>query len=177
MSDKDPINYAKEVGKSYLNDSFESEDSKEVKQAYRQLARVNGFLFDRIPVEVVFTTQDPYEDFEEMKRDIEQNDRMKIFSGGSNPKHLTQQENNISRAVHDYFGHYKNNVPFTLKGEFLKWYNMRKMYPNDTSRLLFTEVVCQTSAVIYLGGFTDEFKQRGIFPKQEWVDTFKEFYV
>jgi hypothetical protein len=174
--DTKPIDYAKQVGESYLNDSFESEDSKRIETAYKQLTRINKHLFDRIPVNVVFTEKDPYDNFEEMKQDIEENDRMKIFAGGSTPKHLTERENNISRAVHDYFGHYRNNVPFTLEGEFRKWYNMRDMYPKNVSRLLFSEVVCQTSAVIHLGGFTDEFRQRGIFPRKEWIETFKEMY-
>jgi hypothetical protein len=175
MSEKD-INYAKEVGKSYLNDSFESENTKEVEKTYKQLARINGYLFSQIPVKVVFTEKDPYDNFKQMSDDIEGNNRMKIFSGGSTPKHLSERENNISRAVHDYFGHYKNEKPFTLKGEFMKWYNMREYYPKNVQRLLFTEVVCQTSAVIYLGGFTDEFRQRGILAKDEWINTFKDIY-
>ena len=173
---------AKQIGKEYMEKK--PENRQEVKESYKKLARINKYLFEQIPVNVEFVQEDPYTpenssspSYELMCEDIERNDNMKIFAGGSEPEYLNHRQNIIGRAVHDFYGHYLFQCPFTLEGEFRKWHNMREFYPEDVVQLLFSEVVCQTCEVIYLGGFSEKFVQNPVYPKPEWIEYFNDKYL
>lgn len=166
---------AERIGREYHETEVHGGVPAELREATRMLVKMNDYLFDAIKahgVDVIFTEEDPYESFEEMCSDIKINDRLKIFSGGSHPPHMTVQDNLKNRAVHDYWGHYKHGVDFTFWGEFAKWHHMKKWYPEIVSRLLLQEVVGQTGLCWYLdGGYSSpEYEQKAFLAPTEWAD-------
>ena len=166
---------ANRIGKEYHEIETYGGVPAELREATRLLVKMNDYLFDAIKahgVDVVFTEEDPYETHEEMCSDIEVNDRLKIFSGGSHPTNMTVQDNLKNRAVHDYWGHYKHDVDFTFWGEFAKWHHMKQWYPEIVHRLLLEEVVGQTGLCWYLdGGYSNpEYEQKSFLAPTEWAD-------
>jgi hypothetical protein len=152
-----------------------------LKQATKMLVKMNDYLFDAIKaygVEVIFTEDDPYDSFEEMCSDIEINRRMLIFSGGSHPTFMTKQDNLKNRAVHDFWGHYKNDCDFSFWGEFEKWHHMKQWYPEIVHRLTLQEVVGQTGLCWYLeGGFdSPDYEQKSFLAPSSWADLCYKHY-
>jgi len=109
----------------------------------------NDLLFDRMTDEITVydTPNDPYNSYEEMVLDIHENKTMGVFNGGSIAPYMgstrttAQSATVVHRAVHDYYGHYKHGVDFSLAGEFSKWHYMQKYYAEPVHRLTFTDVV------------------------------------
>lgn len=165
---------AERIGEEYMEMDVNG-PSPDVKQAADMLAKTNEYLYKRIGqegVSVEFTENDPYDSFEEMCKDIEENQQMLIFSGGTQPEHMSKQENLINRAVHDYWGHYKNNVGFNFWGEFQKWHHMRQYYSESVNKLTAAEVIGQTGVAWYLeGGFNSpKFVQKPIMAPESWIE-------
>ena len=160
------------IGNEYLDAEVSETESQAVRRAVDLLNSVNRGLFEKIPVQVWFTEEDPYSSYEEMRRDIEENERLLIFSGGTTPPYNDHDSNLKTRAVHDYWGHYHYDVDFSFWGEFTKWASMREVYPAATHRLTFTEVVGQLSAASQLeGGFGDPaFSQKAILAPDRWIN-------
>lgn len=165
------------IGESYLTGSFSTEGHPMVEEAYRRIAKLNRILYDQIPVPVIWTHDDPYGSYEEMRHKVDTNEELLVFAGGSKPKYMSQEDNVKGRAVHDYFGHLRHDVDFSIEGEFRKWFNARKHYPacDDVGapvhRLLFTEIVGQRCvAEILDGGFDNEqFTQRAVPAPKGWI--------
>jgi len=101
-------------------------------------------------VNVVFTEQDPYPDFEAMQRDIENNRRMLIWTGASDHGVWTPEENWRFRAVHDYMVHLAGGHLFTLRGEMAAYNRHVKIAPPRARPALFAEVVGQVCTYLYL---------------------------
>lgn len=166
---------AERIGREYHEIETYGAVPAEVEEAARLLSKMNDYLFDAIEAEgitVEFTDEDPYESYEEMCVEIEYNGILRIFSGGSHPDHMTKEENLKNRAVHDYWGHYKNDCDFTFWGEFQKWHHMKKWYPEPTHRLTLQEVVGQTGLCWYLeGGFdSPDYEQKSFLAPTKWAD-------
>jgi len=161
------------VASMYLN-----KPEQDLEEEYGALGRYNEERFEDIPLDVEFIEGDPYGSAAEMFEDIEQNDRLKIFSGGSHPDGMSEEQNVKGRAVHDYFGHYGNQVDFSLEGEFQKWYNQRHDVPDGSEDLYFSEVVGQVALVHYLDdGFEDDrFEQRSVVLDEGLIDSVIEFF-
>lgn len=162
------------VGSAYL----ETEE-QDLSEKYEKLGEYNEKRFEDIPVDVHFTSDDPYGSAEEMWTDIEENDQLYIFDGGSHPEGMTHEQNVKGRAVHDYFGHYMNQCDFSLEGEFQKWYNQRDEVPEGTEGLYFSEVVGQTALVHYLDdGFEDpDFEQRSVVLDEGLRDGVVDYFL
>lgn len=146
---------------------------------YEALGRYNQNRFEDIPIPVVFTENDPYSDAEELFEGIEGDEELRIFSGGSSPEGMTDKQNLKGRAVHDYFGHYKNQCGFSLEGEFTKWFNQKSEVPEMSEALYFSEVVGQTALVHYLeDGFEDpDFDQRSVLIDEDVRDGVIEYFT
>jgi hypothetical protein len=168
------------IGAEYVNCSFQSEQSELTQESYRNIARINGGKFASLmsEVDVVFTEDDPYASYQDMKEKVEETDTLKVFSGGTHPdpRFMTETENVIGRAVHDYYGHLSADVNFSFEGEFRKWQHVKDDYFPRDREVLFAEVVGQLSAAKFLdGGFADpRFEQREIRAPQRWIDWTKE---
>lgn len=162
------------VAENYLQS-----EEVDLSEEYGALGEYNETRFEDIPVEVVFTEDDPYKNAEELWADIEENNQMYIFSGGSSPEGMTDKQNLKGRAVHDYFGHFKNQCDFSTEGEFTKWYNQKEDVPDKAEDLLFAEVVGQVSLVHYLdGGFEDpDFEQRSVLIGDEIKEGVIDYFL
>lgn len=160
-----------------LAENYLEKPEQDLEQEYELLGEYNRQRFEEIPVDVYFNESDPYSCAEEMFDDIENNERLVIFSGGSHPEHLTEEENLKGRAVHDYFGHYGNRVDFSFEGEYKKWEAQRSDVPDGCESVLFAEVVGQTALVHYLeDSFEDDrFEQRSVVIDEELQNAVVEY--
>ena len=156
------------IGNEYLlrKDSIE-EETPFVKDAFKEIAKVNRELFDLIPYEVYFTTEDMYTSAKHMRERVLADGVIYIYTGWSGHPYLTQEENNIGRAVHDVFAHMVCGCPFTFEGEYTAYLEQRKWYPEWTWDVLFAEIPAQTAAY-YVNGSHD-FDQRAIAAPHFWI--------
>jgi len=105
-----------------------------------------------------FTEKDPYPSMEQMRKDVKETGKLKIYTGESKHPIWTEEENHIFRAVHDALGHlagYKKNKghKFDLRGE-LGVYNRQIKVVSPKARIaLFTELVGQVCTSIVTGKF------------------------
>lgn len=102
-------------------------------------------------IDVQFVDEDPYPDFESMRRDVEANRRMLIWTGASDHGVWTPEENWRFRAVHDYMVHLAGGHPFTLRGEMAAYNRHVKIAPPRARLALFVEVVGQVCTYMFLG--------------------------
>lgn len=167
-------NWCDEIGWRYVSGEYRQTPDTTRQFVFHELAHVNNQLFDSIPVTVNFVSDDPYDDFADMKEWVNRTDMLRIFSGGDTPQYLTNQENLIGRAVHDWFGHLSHDCDFSPEGEFTKWFNMVDFYPKHVTQLLFGEVVAQVAAVHHVGGF--DYEQRPCVAPTSWIEQVCQHY-
>jgi hypothetical protein len=148
------------LGKSYVEGLYESENSLQVFDDFRTIVKVNKELFKHIPYKVVFTEEDTYTSAKQMREEVLRTGVIYIYSGWSGHPFLSQEENNIGRAVHDVFAHMVCGCPFTFQGELNAYYTQREYYPKGVWNTLFAEIPMQTAAYYYTGGH--DFPQRAI---------------
>jgi hypothetical protein len=164
---------AQRIGKEYIElPRLHGEDTADTIDAYEELAQRHEILYEQIDVPVLWTHNDPYTDADEMMRRVEEDDEFLVFAGGSHADHMTVEQNIKGRAVHDYFGHIRFSVDFSVEGEYGKWKHAKQFYPPETRRVLFTEIVGQRCAAAYLDdAYTDPaFEQRAAPAPARWVD-------
>lgn len=158
----------RKIGAEYVRGIFESEGSFHVEQSYRIISKINNQLFNYIPYRVFFTDNDPYITAAEMRRSVLDTGVIRVYTGWSGHPYLTQEENNVSRAVHDVFSHLVCGCPFTFEGEYTAYLEQRKYYPESVWRVLFAEIPAQTAAYYYSLGFN--YKQRAIEAPERWLN-------
>jgi hypothetical protein len=158
------------IGTEYLTRSHGVLDhsSEHVQAAFKEISRVNRELFALIPYEVVFTEKDVYSSAREMRERVQSENKIYIYTGWSGHPLLTQEDNNIGRAVHDVFAHLVCGCPFNFEGEYTAYLEQRKWYPQWTWDVLFAEIPAQTAAY-YVNGSHD-FDQRAIAASKRWME-------
>lgn len=172
-----PREVARRIGQEYVEDHDrlpmpDTPAQVNVIQAFDTMRRINLGLYEDIPIPVVFTESDPYDDYTDMAETVDREGELRIFSGGA-PHPLWDHDTEvISRAVHDYHGHLHLDVPFTIEGEYRKWEHSRTHYPAYCDRVLFTEVVGQLGAAIHLDHGYDDFRfvQKVFAAPPEWIE-------
>lgn len=121
------------IGKEYVEiPEFPGEDSAETAALCEEIGRRHEILYEQIPAPVLWTHEDPYSDAVELRERVEEDEELLVFAGGSKPAYMSQEQNVKGRAVHDYFGHVRFGVDFSVEGEFRKWYNAKQFYPPET---------------------------------------------
>lgn len=78
-------------------------------------------LYKEIPVRVIPVIRDPYENAEQMFRDIRDHKRMYNRAREGRGAAVVSNCMEHWRAVHDYYGHYLRDAPFTWSGELLAY--------------------------------------------------------
>jgi hypothetical protein len=159
------------IGKDYTEGEFLSENSDYVAEAFRAIVKTNEQLFNFIPYDVIFTNDDPYTSAKEMRLSVATTGKIRIYTEWGGHPFLTKEENNVSRAVHDVFGHLVCGCPFTFQGEYSSYLEQRRYYPQWTWKVLFAEIPAQTCAYYYNQSF--DYKQRAIEAPQVWLDMCK----
>jgi len=167
-------NWCDEIGESYVSGDWNQQPPDRQWYVHQTMADVNSQLFDNIPVTVRFVDSDPYLDYTDMKRSVDQTGVLQIFTGGDTPKYLTKQQNLEGRAVHDWYGHLSHDCDFSPKGEFTKWFGMVDHYPPHVTQLLFGEVVAQVAAIHHVGGF--DYNQRPCIAPTSWIEQVCQYY-
>lgn len=122
---------------------------------------------------IEFSDEDPYGNSAEMVSDVEDNDHIAAFADGGEtlPEDHPMNRmvdidgeslhlNDVFRAVHDYFGHYKSKergaiVGFGPKGEWEAWRTHRLTLPKDSWMALWDETRGQNTWTNYYDNHLD----------------------
>jgi len=164
------------LGRNYVEGFYTSENSPEVAEDFRTIVAVNKELFKHIPYQVIFTDKDMYTSAKQMREEVVRTGIIYIYDGWSGHPFLTQEENNIGRAVHDVFAHMVCGCPFSFEGELNAYFTQRQYYPERVWATLFAEIPMQTAAYYYTGGGHD-FPQRAIRATKEEMDLVKHMRI
>lgn len=96
----------------------------------------------------------PYKNSAEMRQDVLQNHHLyyfqtKVSDAGGTPTHelMTPEQNDMFRAVHDFFGHAMAGNQFGPNGEENAWLEHSKMYSPLAQKAMTTETRAQNSWV------------------------------
>lgn len=152
------------------------------KRAYSALNQEVAQQFKAIQdagFKIEFTKEDPYKNSAEMMRDVAENKRLKVFESGEQPHpFMTKEQNDMFRAVHDFFGHAAEGFEFGPRGEDNAWRAHAKMFSNEAIPALTTETRGQNSWVNFAQGHEEMSQKDRPFAEQkagllpEW--TYKE---
>jgi predicted ABC-type ATPase len=124
-------------------------------RAYNALAAKVKDQFDymtkTLGVEVEVTADDPYPSIDEMLQDVDRG-RLKVLATASTGPHpfFTNEQNDMFRAVHDYFGHAATGRDFNRHGERATYLSHARTFGDDKDaiRALFTETEAQNAYVV-----------------------------
>ena len=116
----------------------------EVQAQYQYMTRTMG-----IEVEVVPTN--PYSSPRELAADIRDNNRLKVLSTESTGGHpyMTNEQNDMFRAVHDFFGHTVMGNSFTRHGEEAAYLLHSQMFSEGARGAMHSETMGQNSWLNY----------------------------
>lgn len=132
-------------------------ESPEKMRSWEILRNHNNKMFKRLQskVEVVWTSDDPYETAEQMRNEVESTGKMYITTEYSDglQSGWSKEDNWKFRAVHDYIVHIGGNHDFSLRGEIGAYNTHAKIAPPDALPALFSEVVGQVCYVTVVGEF------------------------
>jgi hypothetical protein len=132
---------------------------KEVEQQYDHMVNELG-------VEVEFVDKDPYKNSKEMMADVSQGKLKVLKTSATGPHpHMTNEQNDKFRAVHDYFGHAATGRGFAQNGEEAAWVHHSQMFSPDARAALTTETRGQNSWYNTRGkGFAEQ--KVAVLPKE-----------
>lgn len=118
--------------------------NKDVKKAYRQFKKelIKQYRLLSKYINFEFVNYDPYKNSQDMFKDIKENKRLKVYTGGEYHKNM-KCINKIFRAVHDIFGHYIHYNSFSASGEYKAYKHHSAMFSPLAKKALFTESIGQ----------------------------------
>lgn len=165
-----------EIGRLYVNAS--PFITTLAKVAYRQFAKQVERQFHELVtsgISVFYQDDDPYEDASAMMADVRDNRRLKIYRTAAPFEHplLTNEQNNMFRAVHDFHGHYMTGRDFSRHGEEAAWVRHSQMFTGLARRAMTSETRGQNSAFIWVNGGR-EFPQQKAVLLPDWVSVIPE---
>jgi hypothetical protein len=150
------------------------DDDPAAHEAYRALATKVRDQYDYmtktlgIKVKVKVTKTDPYPDIDAMMADVAQG-RLKVLATSSTGPHpfFSNRENDMFRAVHDFFGHGATGRDFNRHGERATYLSHAKTFGDDKPalRALFTETEAQNAYVVTNHEFGAQ--KVGVFPDSD----------
>lgn len=124
---------------------------------------MTGHMPAGMAVKVEAVPHDPYPSPDDMRNDLAQNRRIKVFATdaeGSSPNAvLSTEENDRFRAVHDVFGHAGPGSSFSRNGEEIAYQSHAQMFRPEALPALRSETRGQNSAMIY--------RNAGVFPDEQ----------
>lgn len=136
----------------------------------REVANQHDFMTGRLGIRTEVVDHDPYSDVHEMMADINGHKRLKVLgtrATGSHP-HFSDDENDMFRAVHDFFGHAATGRSFDRHGEQAAYLAHSRMFSPDARPAMTTETKGQNSSLILNGHFAPQ--KVGILPAEHWDD-------
>ena len=137
-------------------------------QVRRQFAEVVS------EVRVSFQDEDPYADASEMFADVRRG-RLAIYRTSPNQSHplLSDGENDMFRAVHDYYGHFGSGRDFSRHGEEAAWVRHSGMFSGLARRAMTSETRGQSSAFVWINGGREFPEQKAVL-LPDWVSRVPE---
>ena len=167
---------AARIGQAYEEMEHNPNDPQ-VREAYEALARetigqYKAMIATGVEIEFMPDSGDPYGNPRNALLDIQHNNHMYVFSteDGYGTDGISDEEraqnpllaetdytwggkpvlvNDLFRAVHDYFGHYKEGVGFRARGEENAWQQHMPMFSPLAARAMTSETRGQNSWVNY----------------------------
>lgn len=165
------------------NRAVSSPNDPEVQAAYRSLVDESREQFrvmeEELGIKVEFVKEDPYNvigkdgqpvpSSKAMMEDVVNNKRLQIRDSAddfaTNPHPLfTVEENNLFRAVHDFFGHAGSGRGFDAAGEEAAWLSHSQMFSPLARRAMTTETRGQNSYYNKFGEFAEQ--KTFLFPEE-----------
>lgn len=165
------------------NRSVSDPTNPEVQAAYRSLVEESReqlrVMEEDLGIKVEFVKEDPYNVIGKdgqpvpssklMMEDVVNNKTLKIRDSAddfaANPHPLfTVEENNIFRAVHDFFGHAGSGRGFDAAGEEAAWLSHSQMFTPRARRAMTTETRGQNSYYNKFGEFAEQ--KAFLFPEE-----------
>jgi hypothetical protein len=154
---------AGKIAKAY-DDMFSDPTNPAVINAYRQLAREvrdqYDYMVNELGIKVDFIDGDPYNvinaagksvpDSKLFMQDIMENKRLQVrgsaqdFAIDPHPL-LSAEENDMFRAVHDFFGHAASGRGVAQNGEEAAWVSHSQMFSTEARKAMTTETRGQNS--------------------------------
>lgn len=122
-------------------------------------------------VNVEVTHENPYDSPKELYEDVSKNNRLRVLSTESTGGHsvLSNEENDMFRAVHDAFGHLSIGRDFSRHGEEAAYGSHSRMFSDKALKALTSETRAQNSYLINTGEFTPNIA----FDVPEWAQDLK----
>lgn len=103
-------------------------------------------------IHVVVNSDDPYPNAAAMMHELRENGRLRVYStaaGGNEHPFLSNDQNDMFRAVHDVFGHAAIGRGFDGDGEEAAWCKHATMFSREARAALATETRGQICTLIY----------------------------
>lgn len=128
-----------------------------VQRSYQHVAHETAKQFHHMPVKTQYHDGSMnYHNSGEMLRDIHAHHNLTVFRGGDKHEFLHNvdkktglNDNEMFRAVHDYYGHGVHGNQFGPKGEEIAWHSHHKMYSEGAHPAMTSETRGQNSYVNY----------------------------
>jgi hypothetical protein len=151
---KSSANYRKRLAINYLECKGHTLNGRDQK-AFSEWVH---HLFLQVPFPVEYVAGQAYKTAAEMTEDVRQTGVLKISTDFNNPVVLTPESNFLYRAIHDTH-HILGGWDFSWEGELAAcqyWCSLthNKLYHG----ILFSELILQAAAYLYLGDFPQEQK-------------------
>lgn len=155
----------------------------QVISAYKKLVEETkkqyAYMTKKLGIKITYIQEDPYQltkadgtkapNSKAMMRDVIQNKHLFVrdssidFVDYPHPI-LSIEENNLFRAVHDFFGHAASGRNFDANGEEAAWASHSGMFTPEARRAMTTETRGQNSFYNANGRFADQ--KAALFPEQ-----------
>lgn len=180
---------APEMARVY-NELVSDPTNPAVRKAYEALVRESReqyeYMTKELGIKVEFVDYDPYNvpgkdggmvpDSKSMMDDVLNNKRLLVrgsaqdFAENPHPI-LSAEENDIFRAVHEFFGHAASGSTFRASGEEGAWVSHSSMFSPEARRVMTTETRGQNSFYNYFDPEKKQFAEQkaALFP-QEFVE-------
>lgn len=165
-----------EIGRMYVDASpFVTTLARHAYQRFADQVRAQFHRMIEVEKIIVrFVPDDPYANCDAMLYDVTTNGRLNVWSIPAEQSHpvLSRVENNMFRAVHDYYGHHGagigSPVSFSRHGEEAAWVRHSQMFTGLARRAMTSETRGQNSAFIWVNGGR-EFPQQKAVLLPDWV--------
>lgn len=155
----DPAHRAKAARAYMAMPAFDQGAVKAYQALTRDVADQYKYMTQVLGIKVKVTKEDPYANVDEMMHDINVNKTLKVMSTATTGGHplMTNRQNDMFRAVHDFYGHAATGRDFSRHGERATYLSHASMMRSpDSIRALFTETEMQNAALIATGSFQDQ---------------------
>ena len=172
---------APEIARTY-NELVSAPNDPLVKRAYASMVKEARehyeYMTKELGIKIEFVDYDPYNvkgvpNSANMIKDVLENKRLLVRSSKIDPPHplMSNEENDIFRAVHEFFGHAASGSTFRASGEEAAWVSHSSMFSPEARRAMTTETRGQNSFYNYFDPTNKNFAEQkaALFP-QEFVE-------